>query len=99
MHRFLLPGKVTVDHRNGNPLDNRKANLREATHRQQCWNRVRKLNHKIGLKGVSRSGSRFQARITHNGKLKTLGTFDTAELAHAAYISSALHFFGEYMRV
>ena len=41
-------------------------------------------NSTTGIKGVSRSGKKFRATATVNGKTKGLGTFTTPELAAAA---------------
>lgn len=41
LHRLIMscPADKVVDHINGNPLDNRKCNLRICTHRENCLNR------------------------------------------------------------
>jgi hypothetical protein len=76
-----------IDHRDRNPDNNRLENLREVTHRQNCHNRKRE--NLSGFPGVSKKNSRWQARITIDGKTKRLGTFDTPELAYAAYQMAA----------
>lgn len=45
---------------------------------------------KSGLLGVcaTKSGERFMANIKSRGKRYYLGTFDTAEEAHAAYVDA-----------
>jgi|SRR5579863_1464187 len=56
MHCLIAkaPEGLMVDHRNGDTLDNRRSNLRPATHSQNCANqRVNRLNTS-GHKGVSR---------------------------------------------
>jgi hypothetical protein len=105
LHRFLLkapPGK-RVDHCNGDPLDNRKANLRLASHQQNMFNR-RKAHTYRGkptastFKGVTweRSRGRYKARIKKNGIYHYLGRFYDPRKAALAYDHAALEMFGEY---
>lgn len=101
MHKLILdsPEGMKVDHINGNCLDNRRANLRVATHSQNMMNRRTNTNTKSGLKGVtfdSRYGC-WQARIGINGKRITLGSFKTKEEAGIAYALAAEKLQGEFM--
>lgn len=43
---------------------------------------------KTGLKGVHVSGKKWRSMIERGGKRYYLGTFDTPELAHAAYLEA-----------
>ena len=95
MHCFLMKSKW-IDHRSGNKLDNRDANMRKITRSGNSQNTVR--NGKIpDYQGVSRSksGNRFEATITCNGIQYYLGSFRTAEAAALAYNSKALELFDE----
>ncbi len=105
LHRVLLkapPGK-RVDHCSGDPLDNRKANLRLASHQQNMFNR-RKAHTYRGkptastFKGVTweRSRGRYKARIKKNGIYHYLGQFYDPRKAALAYDHAALEMFGEY---
>lgn len=79
-----------IDHRDGNPGNNRWLNLRDIPHRQNIENRRRpNRQNKAGLLGVSPSqGGLYRAQITVLGKCLLLGEFTNAELAHAAYIDA-----------
>lgn len=89
-----------IDHINGNRLDNRRCNLRIATHAQNCQNTGVRARNKVGLKGVSKvSKSRkrpWRARIFVNGKEVCLGYTATPEEAHDLYIEAAKKYFGEF---
>lgn len=85
-----------VDHRDGNPFNNRWSNLREAT---TATNRQNETKPRRNLpKGVSHDprSKRFQAVIRHNGEYHHLGMFGTAEEAGEAYDRAAKHYFGSF---
>lgn len=104
MHRMILGltygDRREGDHAESNTLDNRRKNLRIVTHHQNSTNRRTRRNTKAGLKGVSwhSRDEVWEASIRVRGKLKHLGTFHTAEDAHAAYREAATKQFGEYAR-
>lgn len=79
-----------VDHINGDPADNRWCNLREVDHSTNLENQRRaRSDNRLGLLGVRRTKSnRYDARIWIKGKPRSLGVFDTAEAASAAYIAA-----------
>jgi hypothetical protein len=100
MHRFLTgaaPG-TQIDHRHGNGLDNRRCEIRFCTPSQNMANRAAALSSKTGLKGVICGADRdsFQAAIQKNRRRHYLGSFPTAELAHAAYVAAAKEIHGEF---
>jgi hypothetical protein len=95
-HGELPPAQL--DHRDRNRANNAITNLRLATASQ---NGVNKLATKpSGLprgvyfqKGLA---TKYTALIRVNGKRVYLGTYDTADLAHAAYVSAARKHHGEF---
>lgn len=95
-----LLSKEQVDHINGDPLDNRRVNLRLATSAQNTANRSRHKNNKTGLKGVCffRRDKKYVAHICVDGKRIHLGVFLTPEEAHAAYCEAAKELHGEFAR-
>jgi hypothetical protein len=97
---FGEPDDMEIDHINTNPLDNRRENLRIATHRQNCKNKNKYKNNTSGFKGVSfdKKEQKFRARISIDGKRKFLGYFATAEAAHEEYKRAAVKYHGEFAR-
>ncbi len=68
--RWPSPG---CDHINGNTLDNRACNLREATHSQNMHNKRIYRNNTSGIKGVHyhKKSSGWQGVVKLNGKAQT----------------------------
>lgn len=95
---FLATGTVPkcIDHINGVRTDNRWNNLRVATVQQNNFNSKVQSNNSTGVKGVSREGSRWLARICVNGVRRRIGTYATRELAEQAYLEEARKHHGEF---
>lgn len=102
LHRLITSFEhELIDHINNDPKDNRKVNLRAATHAQNMRNGKVQKNNKLGLKGVRwRARQRqFEANIWHNNKSIYLGLFKTKEVAALAYNEAALRYFGEFAKL
>jgi hypothetical protein len=83
--------KLEVDHINGDKADNRWSNLRLVDSKTNKENRHRTWKSKWTAKllGVTRTPKgRWVATITHNYKVNYVGTYDTEEEAHAAYLAA-----------
>lgn len=87
-----------VDHKNGIESDNRIENLRAATHQQNIANGKHRVNNTSGLKGVRVENGKWRAKITVSRKTIHLGSFASADEAHAAYMNAATRYFGEFAR-
>jgi hypothetical protein len=103
LHRLIIacPDGMTVDHINGDKLDNRKSNLRICNHQQNCWNRPLQNNSTTGSRGVSyhKKMGKWMVYLTYNGKRKHLGYFSSLEEATARYDEEASKHYGEYARL
>ena len=89
-----------IDHRNKNGVDDRWANLREATPAQNRMNTGPRRTGKSGLKGVSFSSkaNRWSAEIQADKKRVWLGYHETKEQAAAAYAAAASRLHGAFAR-
>lgn len=87
-----------IDHKDGDKLNNRINNLRQATASQNLGNKKRQSNNTSGFKGVHPKRNKWCAQIKHMGKCQTLGVFVTREEAHQAYCEAAQRIFGEFAR-
>ncbi len=103
LHRTILgePAGAKVDHEDGDGLNNRRSNLRRASHSENLRNQRRRADNTSGFKGVSpsrRTSRKWTARITIEGQRKRLGYFDTPEEAHAAYVEASRRLHGNFAR-
>jgi len=96
MHRLLLDfPKGEVDHINGKTNDNKRENLRSATHRQNGQNKDIHRNGKLVGANFYKPTKTWRSQININGKVIHLGTFDTAQKAHEAYMKKCEDFENE----
>lgn len=96
MHNLILGHRA--DHINHNTLDNRRVNLRKATHRQNMRNKRRYRSNTTGYVGVvycARLG-KFAARITVNKNRIHLGLYTSAKEAAYARDQAAKKLHGKF---
>lgn len=89
--------KPFIDHINGDIRDNRRSNLRLCTPAEN-------VRHRREVRGwhPAKDSQRYFSRITVNGKIVHLGTFDTKEAARNAYLAASKKYhgaFGAYERI
>ena len=103
MHYFILPRipGLSIDHINGNGLDNRRENLRYASIAENNCNTKRRRDGQSKYKGVTRGKvpGTWRANIYLDGRQTSLGVFNTEEEAAAAYNEAAIVAHGEFARL
>jgi hypothetical protein len=103
MHREIMKAEdgVDVDHINGNPLDNRRENLRVCTRKQNCANSRARTNTSSRYKGVNfdLQTGKWRARIKVEGEEISLGRHKTELQAAIAYDKAAFEFHGEFAKL
>lgn len=103
MHRELMecPEEMTVDHIDGDPLNNQKSNLRVCSFAENRMNLSMNPRNTSGFKGVFFAGpphSRWRATIGLNGKRIYLGQFLDPIIAAEKYDEAAVKFFGPFAK-
>lgn len=101
LHKFVLKTKSIVDHINGDPLDNRKSNLRKCSNRENTRNTKVRKNSQTGFKGVSwhKQIKKYRAFIKVNYKQIHLGTFNCKIEAAKAYNKAAIKYHGDFAKL
>ena len=96
MHNGYSP--ECIDHIDGNPLNNRIENLRDATFSQNLQNSKTYTTNKSGVKGVNwnKQHNKWQALIQTGGKAKHIGYFKELDAATDAVKSARLNLHKEY---
>jgi hypothetical protein len=95
---WLFDHMPQIDHKNGDGLDNRKRNLRPATHSQNQCNTLGHHGRKCAHKGVTQVRGRFRANITVGGRQRFLGSFADERSAAQAYAAAAQLLHGPFAR-
>lgn len=100
LHRVIMtpPENRVVDHINGNPLDNRRSNLRICTSAENSRNLKRQSNNTSGFPGVSwdKSRNKWAAKIRFNYKHINLGRYVNLSDAVKARERAEIEYFGEF---
>lgn len=104
LHRSIMGCKykdgTSIDHINGNTLDNRKCNLRICTVSENNKNRKIRKDNKSGYRGVYfyKQTNKWCAQIGINYKRITIGYYETIEEAHLARLEAVNKHHGMFAR-
>ena len=93
--RPLIKGEM-VDHIDQNGLNCVRANLRLTDMTGNVRNRDKQANNTSGYKGITKSGSKWLARIGVNGAKILIGAYVNLHDAARAYNEAALIHHGEF---
>lgn len=105
MHKLLLGlnkfSSLQGDHKDNNPLNNQRYNLRTATQAQNSQNRRKSRFGSSRFKGVSwtKNVAKWVSQIRKDGKLYNLGYYISEEEAARKYDEKAKELFGEFANV
>lgn len=103
MHRLLLdiPPGMETDHRDGDGLNNTRANLRACTRSQNQANGRKRKGTTSKYKGVTwcKDRDKWRAQVKQGDKVFYLGHFGNEVDAAQAYNKAASEQFGEFFRM
>ncbi len=92
------PEDALIDHRNGDPFDNRLENLRLADNATNQWNRAHSVRSTSGIKGVTWAAeqSKWKGSIRANGEYYHVGYFPTKAETAVAVAKASLRIHGAF---
>lgn len=97
LHRYVTNFQYKLcDHKDRNRLNNRKENLRPATHSQNVWNRNSNRDKVIGVIKPKKDNWKWGAYIIINKKRIWLGSFPTEREAIIARLTAEKQYYGEF---
>ena len=103
LHRYIMraePGTY-IDHRDGNPLNNQRHNLRVCSNAENIRNSKRRSTNTSGHTGVwyRKERNLWVAEIKYNYRKIYIGGFKKKEEAIAARRAKAAELFGDFNRI
>ena len=103
IHRVVMkyPKGVSIDHIDGDGLNNQKSNLRICTSSQNMANQPKQRSNTSGYKGVcwNKNVSKWQVQIRFQWEPIYLGVFEDKIEAAKVYDAKALELFGEFAQL
>lgn len=93
-----IDDKLVIDHKNGNPLDNRIKNLRLCTYSQNGQNTKIYSNNKIGYKNIIKQKNGYRVRFTVDKKTLNFGLFKNLKKAIIFANKKRKELYGEFSR-
>lgn len=97
MHKQIVGNDCEeVDHKDGNSMNNQRANLRPCLMCKNRQNMSLSRRNTSGFKGVTKFREKWRARIVVDKEEKRLGVFNSAIEAAIAYNDAALKYHGEF---
>lgn len=98
---FIMTTYEMYDHKDRDPYNNQKDNLREADHSQNMCNRRKFKNSKSPYKGITRTRNKtkWQVQLQVDGNKMHFGNFISPIEAAKAYDKAARKYHGEFANV
>lgn len=100
LNRLLMncPEHFVVDHIDGNPLNNRRSNLRICTYSQNCNNKGKYKTNTTGHKGLVKVKNTYEVYISVNGKSTYVGCSGDYNKAVKMHEEESRKIHGEFCR-
>jgi hypothetical protein len=86
-----------IDHKDGNPFNNKWSNLRDCAYFQNSLNQKVNSTNKLGVKGISyiKNRKKYEVKLSVRGIEYWGGYYSTLETAKEVYKNMAIKYHGE----